>query len=246
MSSNTLTLRYSASGSSSETKSEKISSKKNIDNVADKENSSSPIDSSSNSNDLNHSNSNNSSSTLKIENSRESRDSALRLNRGNLISRGNASSTNNTSSSSTPLSPSSVSHNNSSTNNASFTEEDEDDIRSERKANSNGKTLELKFLKTKSAESLIEISKEYGLETISDYGRQDIIYHILKNFSDQNPENVIIGEGVLEVLEDGFGFLRAPETNYFPGSDDIYVSPSQIKRFALRTGDTVKGQIRAP
>lgn len=110
----------------------------------------------------------------------------------------------------------------------------------------NSKTLELKFLKTKSAEKLIEIAETYGIENIGDFGRQDIIYHILKSFSDQSPENVIIGEGVLEVLDDGFGFLRAPETNYFPGSDDIYVSPSQIKRFALRTGDTVKGQIRAP
>lgn len=108
------------------------------------------------------------------------------------------------------------------------------------------KTLELKALKTKSAESLIEIAKNHGLENIGDFGRQDIIYHILKNFSEQSYDNVIIGEGVLEVLDDGFGFLRAPETNYFPGSDDIYVSPSQIKRFALRTGDTVKGQIRAP
>jgi len=113
-------------------------------------------------------------------------------------------------------------------------------------ASGSGKILELKSLKLKSAEKLIEVSKEHGLENIGDFGRQDIIYHILKNFSDQNPENVIIGEGVLEVLQDGFGFLRAPETNYFPGSDDIYVSPSQIKRFGLRTGDTIKGQIRAP
>jgi transcription termination factor Rho len=109
-----------------------------------------------------------------------------------------------------------------------------------------GETLELKSLKTKSAEKLIEFAEESGLENIGDYGRQDIIYHILKRFSDKSHDNVIIGEGVLEVLVDGFGFLRAPETNYFPGSDDIYVSPSQIKRFALRTGDTVKGQIRAP
>jgi len=108
------------------------------------------------------------------------------------------------------------------------------------------KTLELKSLKLKSAEKLIDTAKEYGIENIGDFGRQDIIYHILKSFSDQNSENVIIGEGVLEVLQDGFGFLRAPETNYFPGSDDIYVSPSQIKRFGLRTGDTIRGQIRAP
>lgn len=109
-----------------------------------------------------------------------------------------------------------------------------------------GDTLELKSLKTKNAETLVQIAKEHGLENIGDFGRQDIIYQILKGFSEVNPHNVIIGEGVLEVLEDGFGFLRSPETNYFPGSDDIYVSPSQIKRFGLRTGDTVKGQIRAP
>ena len=113
--------------------------------------------------------------------------------------------------------------------------------------NPNIKTLELKELKRKNAEELMALaSNEYNLENTGDFGRQDVIYHILKNFSEQNTENVIIGEGVLEVLADGFGFLRAPETNYFAGSDDIYVSPSQIKRFALRTGDTVKGQIRAP
>lgn len=108
------------------------------------------------------------------------------------------------------------------------------------------KVLELRDLKCKSAESLIKTAKEYNIDNIGDHGRQDIIYNILKNFSEQAPSNVIIGEGVLEVLQDGFGFLRSPETNYFPGSDDIYVSPSQIKRFGLRTGDTVKGQIRAP
>ncbi len=125
-------------------------------------------------------------------------------------------------------------------------DDEEEEMRADRRGIGSGKILELKFLKTKSAEKLIEVAKEHGLENIGDFGRQDIIYHILKNFSDQNAENVIIGEGVLEVLEDGFGFLRAPETNYFPGSDDIYVSPSQIKRFGLRTGDTIKGQIRAP
>jgi len=109
-----------------------------------------------------------------------------------------------------------------------------------------GDTLELKVLKNKNAESLIKIAKEYDLENVGDFGRQDITYHILKSFSEINPHNVIIGEGVLEVLDDGFGFLRSPEANYFPGSDDIYVSPSQIKRFGLRTGDTIKGQIRAP
>ena len=125
--------------------------------------------------------------------------------------------------------------------------DDEDDYSDQaKKVGENGKVLELKSLKSKPVEALVEVARENGLDNIGDFGRQDIIYHILKNFSDQHPENIIVGEGVLETLPDGFGFLRAPETNYFPGSDDIYVSPSQIKRFGLRTGDTVKGQIRAP
>ena len=127
--------------------------------------------------------------------------------------------------------------------NPSVTEEDEESLKTQ---NAGAKTLNLQDLKNHPVEYLAKFAISMGLESVSEYGRQDIIYHILKNFSDQNPENVIVGEGVLEVLEDGFGFLRAPEMNYFPGSDDIYVSPSQIKRFALRTGDTVKGQIRAP
>ncbi len=109
-----------------------------------------------------------------------------------------------------------------------------------------GDIMELKFLKAKNPEKLIEIAKEYGVENIGDLCKQDIIYYILKGFSDKNPSNIIIGDGVLEVLQDGFGFLRSPEANYCAGSDDIYVSPSQIKRFGLRTGDTVKGQVRAP
>jgi len=130
-------------------------------------------------------------------------------------------------------------------NDKNLSSNDDDDENSNPQS-SNSKTLNLQELKNHPVEYLAKIALSMGLDNVSEYGRQDIIYHILKNFSDQNPENVIIGEGVLEVLEDGFGFLRAPETNYFPGSDDIYVSPSQIKRFALRTGDTVKGQIRAP
>lgn len=115
-----------------------------------------------------------------------------------------------------------------------------------RKSDSAESILELKSLKAKSPETLIEIARTYGVDNVGDLCKQDIIYYILKAFSDQNYNNVIIGEGVLEVLQDGFGFLRACEANYFPGSDDIYVSPSQIKRFGLRTGDTVKGQVRAP
>ena len=141
-------------------------------------------------------------------------------------------------------------HNSTTMNNVDDSEDNDFNLSNGNRNNDedpNVKTLELKELKRKNAEELISLaSNEYGLENTGDFGRQDVIYHILKNFSEQDGENVIIGEGVLEVLADGFGFLRAPETNYFAGSDDIYVSPSQIKRFALRTGDTVKGQIRAP
>ena len=172
-----------------------------------------------------------------------------RLHTGNLISRANQGSV----SGSQQFTPASaIVSAPASTSSASSEYDDEDESNNRPDHNrrvaavGSGRTLELKALKTKSAESLIDVAKENGLDNIGDFGRQDIIYHILKNFSDQNSENVIIGEGVLEVLEDGFGFLRAPETNYFPGSDDIYVSPSQIKRFGLRTGDTIKGQIRAP
>ncbi len=167
---------------------------------------------------------------------------APRLHTGNLLSRGSGAQ----SQTQSPGSGASYSFSPSQSSNSDFDDDDDGNPRDSRRALGNGKILELKSLKTKSAEKLIEVGKEHGLESIGDYGRQDIIYHILKNFSDQSPENVIIGEGVLEVLEDGFGFLRAPETNYFPGSDDIYVSPSQIKRFGLRTGDTIRGQIRAP
>ncbi len=159
-----------------------------------------------------------------IEQEQDERSSArkpMKISSGNLISRNN-------------------------NNNSAQFQQNDDDVDNIPEQNGGGNVLELKTLKTKSAEKLIDVAKEHGLDNIGDFSRQDIIYHILKNFSDQSPANVIIGEGVLEVLEDGFGFLRAPESNYFPGSDDIYVSPSQIKRFGLRTGDTVKGQIRAP
>ena len=238
MSSNTLTLRYGSSNN--EQKTEKNISKKpdineNTDSNFNAEHSNFDQQSSIEDNKSQNFRDNN-----RDNNKENFRNDSPRLNRGNLISRGN--NQNQTNSNANPSSP-----NNNQNSPTNLGEEEDDEINNQRKnVNANGKTLELKFLKSKSAEALIEISKEYGLESTSEYGRQDIIYHILKNFSDQNPENVIIGEGVLEVLEDGFGFLRAPQTNYFPGSDDIYVSPSQIKRFALRTGDTVKGQIRAP
>ena len=91
---------------------------------------------------------------------------------------------------------------------------------------------------------LIKLGKDYEIENISSLRRQDLIFQILKSQAEAN--GFIFAEGVLEILQDGFGFLRAPEYNYLPGPDDIYVSPSQIKKFGLRTGDTISGQVRPP
>ncbi len=104
--------------------------------------------------------------------------------------------------------------------------------------------MNLKDLKTTKINELIEIAKELNIPEIGGTRRQDLIYSILKATAAQ--KKAIFGEGVLEILPDGFGFLRAPDANYLPGPDDIYISPSQIRRFALRTGDTVAGQIRPP
>ncbi|MEJ2190400.1 MAG: transcription termination factor Rho, partial [Acidobacteriota bacterium] len=91
---------------------------------------------------------------------------------------------------------------------------------------------------------LCEVAKGLGVENPAGLRRQDVIFAILQRQTEA--EGLIFGEGVLEVLPEGFGFLRAPEYNYLPGPDDIYVSPSQIRRFNLHTGDTVSGQIRPP
>tara|TARA_R110002167_G_scaffold228549_7_gene433629 strand:- start:407 stop:1663 length:1257 start_codon:yes stop_codon:yes gene_type:complete len=104
--------------------------------------------------------------------------------------------------------------------------------------------MNLQELKAKSPTDLLAYAEELEIENASALRRQDMMFAILKQLADDNIE--ITGGGVLEVLQDGFGFLRSPEANYLPGPDDIYVSPSQIRRFALRTGDTVEGQIRAP
>ncbi|MGH6718885.1 MAG: transcription termination factor Rho, partial [Alphaproteobacteria bacterium] len=104
--------------------------------------------------------------------------------------------------------------------------------------------MNLQELKQKPAEDLLSYAEELGIENASVLRKQDLMFSILKELA--NKDMPIYGDGVLEVLQDGFGFLRAPEANYLPGPDDIYVSPSQIRRFALRTGDTVEGQIRAP
>ncbi len=104
--------------------------------------------------------------------------------------------------------------------------------------------MNLKDLKKTKMSELITLGKDLKLDEIGGMRRQDLIYSILKATAAQ--KKAIFGEGVLEILPDGFGFLRAPDANYLPGPDDIYISPSQIRRFALRTGDTVAGQIRPP
>jgi transcription termination factor Rho len=105
-------------------------------------------------------------------------------------------------------------------------------------------TVHLKDLKRKSPEALQQQAEDLVIENVGAMLKQEMIFAILKKIVEQG--GIIAGEGVLEVLPDGFGFLRAPEANYVAGPDDIYVSPSQIRRFGLRTGDTVEGQIRAP
>ncbi|MBI5236520.1 MAG: transcription termination factor Rho [Deltaproteobacteria bacterium] len=104
--------------------------------------------------------------------------------------------------------------------------------------------MNLKELKEKKIGELTSLAKKYNIESASSMRKQDLIFALLQSQSDQN--GLIYGEGVLETLPDGFGFLRAPDYNYLPGPDDIYVSPSQIRRFNLRTGDIVSGQIRPP
>jgi transcription termination factor Rho len=104
--------------------------------------------------------------------------------------------------------------------------------------------MNLQELKDKSPADLILEAEKLGIENPSTMRKQEILFAILKKFAEKNEQ--ITGSGVLETLQDGFGFLRAMESNYLPGPDDIYVSPSQIKRFGLRKGDTVEGEIRAP
>ncbi|MEJ1159712.1 transcription termination factor Rho [Prosthecomicrobium sp. N25] len=104
--------------------------------------------------------------------------------------------------------------------------------------------LKLQDLKSKSPTELLAFAEELEVENASTMRKQELMFAILKQLAAQDVE--IIGEGVVEVLQDGFGFLRSPDANYLPGPDDIYVSPSQIRRFSLRTGDTVEGHIRSP
>ncbi len=104
--------------------------------------------------------------------------------------------------------------------------------------------MKLKDLKAKSPTELLAFAEDLDVENASTLRKQELMFAILKQLAGQDVE--IIGEGVVEVLQDGFGFLRSPDANYLAGPDDIYISPSQIRRFSLRTGDTVEGQIRSP
>src|ERR1700677_3436418 len=104
--------------------------------------------------------------------------------------------------------------------------------------------MNLQELKRKTPAELLAFAEDLQIENASSLRKQDMMFAILKQLADN--DTPIYGDGVLEILQDGFGFLRSPESNYLPGPDDIYVSPSQVRRFGLRTGDTVEGQIRAP
>lgn len=104
--------------------------------------------------------------------------------------------------------------------------------------------MNLKELKAKTPVELLNLAEELEIENASTLRTQDMMFAILKRRAEKG--DAIFGDGVVEVLQDGFGFLRSPQSNYLPGPDDIYIGPSQIRRFSLRTGDTVEGEIRAP
>src|SRR6201987_956788 len=104
--------------------------------------------------------------------------------------------------------------------------------------------MKLQDLKSKTPAELLAFAEEHQVENASTLRKQELMFAILKQLAQQEID--IIGEGVVEVLSDGFGFLRSPESNYLSGPDDIYVSPRQLRRFGLRTGDTVEGHIRSP
>ncbi len=104
--------------------------------------------------------------------------------------------------------------------------------------------MNLQDLKSKEPEELLKQADKLGIENPSSLRKQDLMFAILKMIAEEG--EVITGAGVIEIMQDGFGFLRSPESNYLPGPDDIYVSPSQIKKFSLRTGDSVEGEIRSP
>src|SRR3990167_9852271 len=104
--------------------------------------------------------------------------------------------------------------------------------------------MNLKTLKSKTPVELLALAEELNIENASTLRKQDMMFSILKTLAEKG--EVIFGGGVVEILQDGFAFLGSPEANYLPGPDDIYVSPSQVRKLALRTGDTAEGEIRAP
>ena len=104
--------------------------------------------------------------------------------------------------------------------------------------------MHLKDLKKKAPAELVQLAEELGVEGASTLRKQDLMFAILKVQAENGEQ--IMGEGTIEVLPDGFGFARSPQSNYLAGPDDIYVSPNQVRKFGLRTGDTVEGEIRAP
>jgi transcription termination factor Rho len=104
--------------------------------------------------------------------------------------------------------------------------------------------VRLKDLKEKKPAELLSIAEDHEIENASTLRKQELLFAILKRLAEK--DITIIGDGVVEVLQDGFGFIRSPDANYLPGPDDIYVSPSQIRRFTLRTGDSIEGEIRSP
>ena len=106
------------------------------------------------------------------------------------------------------------------------------------------RAMHLSELKAKSPADLLSFAEELQIENASSLRKQDMMFAILKQLAEN--DQAIFGEGTLEILPDGFGFLRSPQANFLPGPDDIYISPAQVRRFGLRTGDTVEGQIRAP
>jgi transcription termination factor Rho len=120
----------------------------------------------------------------------------------------------------------------------------EEELNDAQSTKRSGKPMDLHELKEKSPADLLAYAESLEIENASTMRKQEIMFAILKSLSERDIP--IVDTGVLEVLQDGFGFLRSPEENYLPGPDDIYVSPSQIKRFGLRTGDTVEGEIRSP
>jgi Transcription termination factor len=104
--------------------------------------------------------------------------------------------------------------------------------------------MNLQELKGKEPQELLKQADKLGIENPSSLRKQDLMFAILKTIAEEG--EIITGLGVIEIMQDGFGFLRSSESNYLPGPDDIYISPSQIKKFSLRTGDSVEREIRSP